>query len=39
VTLVFGVPLRVAAGDYTDGTARLRADVAALLEGIRQSRY
>ncbi len=36
VTLVFGPPMRVRAGDYTEGTAQLRAAVVTLLDGIRQ---
>jgi long-chain acyl-CoA synthetase len=36
VTLVFGPPMRVRAGDYTEGTAQLRAAVVALLDDIRE---
>ena len=36
VTLVFGPPMRVSAGDYTEGTAQLRAAVVALLDDIRR---
>ena len=36
VTLVFGAPMRVRAGDYTEGTAQLRAAVVALLDDIRE---
>ena len=38
VTLVFGPPMRVRAGDYTEGTAQLRAAVVALLDDIREKR-
>jgi long-chain acyl-CoA synthetase len=36
VTLVFGPPMRVRAGDYSEGTAQLRAAVVALLDDIRE---
>ena len=35
VTVTIGPPLRVRAGDYTEGTAQLRTAVVALLDGIR----
>jgi long-chain acyl-CoA synthetase len=37
VSLVFGAPIRVRAGEYTDGTAQLRAEVVKLLAEIRLS--
>jgi long-chain acyl-CoA synthetase len=36
VTLVFGPPIRVRAGEYTEGTAQLRAAVVAMLDDIRE---
>jgi long-chain acyl-CoA synthetase len=35
VTLVFGPPMRIAPGSYTEGTEKLRAEVVRLLDGIR----
>jgi long-chain acyl-CoA synthetase len=39
VTLVFGAPIHVRAGEYTEGTARLRAAVVRLLEEIRRDTH